>query len=141
MKDLIAAYNQYNLFGPELGMGYTIVKPGLVEYRLKIAQRHLATPGAAHGGVISALMDAVLGVAGLSAVHTEGKVVSTVEFKINFLGPALLNDELLGTGRVEQQGKRILVISGDIVAANRNNAFIAKALGTFNAYPAEKAGM
>jgi uncharacterized protein (TIGR00369 family) len=140
-KDLIALYNQYNNYGRDLGMDYSIPEPGLVEYRLKIEERHLATPGAAHGGVLSAFMDAILGVAALSAVHTEGKVVSTVEFKINFFSPALLHDELIGTGRIEQKGNRIIVTSGEIVAANRNKRVIAKAMGTFNAYPAEKAGM
>ena len=141
MKDIIALYKQYNNYGRDLGMDFTIIEPGVVEYKLKIEERHLATPGAAHGGVISAFMDAILGVAALSAVHTDHKVVSTVEFKINFFSPALLNDELTGIGRVEQKGNRIIVTGGEIAASNRGNKIIAKAMGTFNAYPAEKAGI
>jgi len=85
-------------------------------------------------------MDGLLGVTGLSAVENDKKVVSTVEFKINFLSPALLNDQLLGIGKVEQKGNRLIIISGDIICPERNNIVIAKAIGTFNAYPAEKAG-
>ncbi len=139
--DLIALYRKYNNYGRELGMDFNVIHPGEIEYRLKIGEQHLSTPRAAHGGVIAALMDGLLGVAGLSAVYKEGKVVSTVEFKINFLSPALLGDELLGHARVDQQGKRIMVISGEIWVPERNNAMIAKAIGTFNAYPAEKAGI
>ena len=139
--NLIELYRQYNNFGPELGMDFSIIQPGEIEYYLTIEKKHLSTPRAAHGGVIAAFMDALLGVAGLSAVHEEGKVVSTVEFKINFLSPALLGDKLFGRAKVDQRGKRILVISGDIVVQNRNNILIAKAIGTFNAYPSEKAGI
>lgn len=138
--NLIDKYISQNHFGKSLGMNFKIIEPGLIHYYLKIDESHLATPNAAHGGVISALMDALLGVTGLSAVEEENKVVSTVEFKINFLSPALLNDQLIGIGKVEQKGNRLLVISGDILCENRNNQIIAKGIGTFNAYPAEKAG-
>jgi len=41
---------------------------------------------------------------------------------------------------MEQKGNRLIIVSGDIICPNRNNIVIAKALGTFNSYPAEKAG-
>lgn len=137
---LITKYIQSNLFGKHLGMNFLIVEPGRVEYLLKIEAHHLATPKAAHGGVISALADGALGVAGLSAVCHQNKVVSTVEYKINFLSPAFLNDELKAVAKVEQLGKRLMIVSCDIICTNRNNIAIAKALGTFNAYDAAKAG-
>jgi uncharacterized protein (TIGR00369 family) len=137
---IIEQYIANNHFGKTLGMDFKVIEPGLVHYFIKINNEHLATPLAAHGGVISALMDGLLGVAALSVSAQENKVVSTVEFKINFLAPALLNDELIGIGKVEQQGKRLIISSGDIICPKRNNVVIAKAIGTFNAYPAEKAG-
>lgn len=137
---LVEQYIINNHFGRTLGMEHKIIEPGLVHYYLTITKEHLATPLAAHGGVISALMDGLLGVTALSSVYEEKKVVSTVEFKINFLSPALLNDELLGIGKVEQKGNRLIITSGDIICPKRNNIVIAKAMGTFNAYPAEKAG-
>lgn len=137
---IIDQYNKHNHFGSYLGMHFSIIEPGLVHYHLKINQHHLATPLAAHGGVLAGLMDALLGVTALSVTEKEGKVVSTIEFKINFLSPALLNDELLAIGKIEQKGNRIIVVSGDIICPAKNNATIAKGIGTFNAYPAEKAG-
>jgi len=137
---LIEQYIANNHFGKTLGMDFKIIEPGLVHYYLKIKDEHLATPLAAHGGVISALMDGLLGVTALSGVQQDKKVVSTVEFKINFLAPALLNDELQGIGKIEQKGNRLVIVSGDIISTNKNNQIIAKAIGTFNAYPAEKAG-
>lgn len=139
-KNLIDKYILSNNFGKLLGMQFKIVNEGEVEYLLKIEGKHLATPHAAHGGVIGALVDGALGVAGLSAVYKENKVVSTLEYKLNFISPAFLNDELLAKARVEQKGKRILIVSCDVLCINRQNKLIAKALGTFNAYDASKAG-
>lgn len=137
---LIEQYIAQNNFGKTLGMDFKIVEPGLVHYFLTIKPEHLATPKAAHGGVISSLMDGVLGIAALSVSLIDHKAVSTVEFKINYFSPALLNDTLIGIGKIEHQGKRLIVTSGDIICPARDNVVIAKAIGTFNNYPAEKAG-
>ncbi|MDF2449645.1 MAG: PaaI family thioesterase [Bacteroidota bacterium] len=137
---LIDQYVQQNLFGKTLGMDFKIIEPGLVHYFLTIKPEHLATPKAAHGGVISALMDGLLGVTALSVSAEENHIVSTVEFKINFLAAAFVGDTLRGIGKVEHKGKRLIVTSADIICHERNNLVIAKAIGTFNTYPAEKAG-
>ena len=137
---LIEQYIEQNNFGKTLGMDFRIIEPGLVHYFITIKSNHLATPKAAHGGVISALMDGLLGVTALSVSAAENKIISTVEFKINFLAPALLDDDLIGIGKVEQKGNRLIIVSGDIICPERNNVVIAKAMGTFNSYPAEKAG-
>ena len=139
-NNLIEKYIANNYFGKLIGMDFEIISDGNVEYTMVITKNHLATPNSAHGGVIAALIDGALGVAGLSLVYKENKVVSTVEYKTNFMNPALINDELKAIAKVEQRGKRILIISCDVFALNRNNTIIAKALGTFNAYDAVKAG-
>lgn len=137
---LILKYDTSNRYGKLLGMNYKIISRGCVEYKITIGPQHLATPQAAHGGVISSVIDAALGVAALTAVCEENKVVSTVEFKLNYLAPAFLNDTLVATGVVEQKGKRILMVTCDVVCINRDHKMIAKAMGTFNAYDAGKAG-
>ncbi len=139
-NNLINRYNETNAFGKLLGMHFKIINEGTVEYYITITKDLLATPQAAHGGVVSSLVDAALGVACLSLVKNENKAVSTVEFKINFVAPALLNDQLMAKGKVEQKGKRILMASCDVYCVNRENKLIAKALGTFNAYDASHAG-
>ncbi|HEY1039005.1 MAG TPA: PaaI family thioesterase [Bacteroidia bacterium] len=138
--DLIEKYSRYNHFGRLLGMELTEIAQGKISYRLTVTEQHLATPNAAHGGLIAALMDGMLGVASLSLVANENKVVSTVEYKTSFYSPALLGDVLEGKAWVDKPGKRILFTMGEIIAINRNNIVIAKGNGTFNAYPAEKAG-
>ncbi len=140
MHPIIEKYIEFNKFGKDLGLHFTIEKPGVVNHFLTITQKHLTTPHTAHGGVIAAMMDAVLGVAALSLVCEELKIVSTVEFKINYLNPCLLGDELGGESVIEQKGNRIIIVSGTIRSVNRDKT-IAKAMGTFNAYPAAKAGV
>ena len=139
-KTLLEKYIENNLFGKFIGMDFKIISEGFIEYHLTITNNHLATPNSAHGGVVSSLIDGAMGVAGLSAVYTENKVVSTIEYKLNFLAPAFLNDQLIAKAKVEQKGNRILIISCDVFCTNRENKLIAKSLGTFNAYDASKAG-
>lgn len=138
--NIIEQYIKDNNFGRVVGMEFKIIEPGTVHYFLTINESHLSTPRATHGGVIAAMMDGVLGVAALSKTVEDNKIVSTVEFKINYLSPSLLGDKLMGVGKIDSQGKRLIITSGDIVCTNRNNVLIAKAMGTFNAYPVEKAG-
>lgn len=139
MERLIEIYNKVNNYGRANGMQLTIKEAGHIEYVMQIKDHHLATPFAAHGGAVAGFMDGILGVAALSATAVENKLVSTIEFKINFLQPVYLNDTLKGIGKVVQKGKRIIIASGEIY--NQQEQLVATALGTFNAYPFEKSGI
>lgn len=139
MEELLKIYNQVNQFGLENNFKLTVINPGEITYEMEVMPKHLATPTAIHGGMIAALMDAVIGVPALNLVASDGKLVSTVEYKINYFKPAFLGDKLLGKGRVDHQGKRIIHTSGEIY--NQNNEIIAKAMGTFNAYPVERSDL
>jgi uncharacterized protein (TIGR00369 family) len=115
--------------------------PGQAEYRMVIRPEHLSSPGVAHGGVLAGLMDAVLGAAALTLAFTAGELVSTVEFKINFLHPVRLGDELRATAQVDHAGKSLLVCSGTIYRQSPGEApekAVAQGMGTFNRYPATK---
>ena len=135
---IVQGYIKSNHFGVLLDMDFEIIGPGEVAYSMTISKQHLATPVAAHGGSISALMDGTMGVAALSKVFLDGKVVSTVEMKISFVSPAFLDDVLTGSANILKSGKRILFAEGKIV--NQKNQLVAVATAKFNAYPAKKAG-
>ena len=136
---LIQKYIECNQFGKLIGMNFIVKSAGNIEYHLTIDSNHLATPIAAHGGVITALIDAALGVAGLSAVCENDKVVSTLEMSTHFLSPAFLGDSLTVNATVISKGNRILVIEAKVY--NQKSQLIATGNGTFNAYPKEKAGL
>jgi uncharacterized protein (TIGR00369 family) len=135
--DLIDKYIQSNKFGALLGMNFEIINPGSISYSMLIEEKHLATPIAAHGGAVASLIDASLGVACLSAVFNEGKVVSTLELSIKYLKPAKLGATIIAKSDVISKGNRILVSE---VKVYDGNQLIATGSGTFNAYPKEKAG-
>lgn len=126
-------YDRVNAFGRTHQMAYQVMAPGHVVYTFTPGHQYDATPGMTHGGMIAAMMDALLSVAGLSAVHHENKLVATVEFKINYTAPAKTGSLLTGTGKVLQKGKSILVVEGKIV--DEKGLLIATALGTLKTYP------
>lgn len=136
MQHLIEIYHQVNNFGRENNMKLTVVKPGEIIYEMEVLEKHLATVNTIHGGMIAALMDGVLGIAALTLTAQDKKLVSTVEYKLNYFKPAYLGDVLKGYGRVDNAGKRIISTSGEIY--NQKGEMVAKAIGTFNAYPFNK---
>lgn len=135
---LITRYIEFNKFGRYLGMDFKILEPGKIEYKCRISEHHLATPHAVHGGVIAGLCDALLGVGALSAVCTDDLVVGTIEMKVTFVAPAFNHDVLTGTSVLIRKGRSIVFMEGEI--KNDEGKLIAKASGTFNAYPKDKAG-
>jgi uncharacterized protein (TIGR00369 family) len=135
-EKILELYNEMNNFGRMMKMHFEVIRPGEIIYHLEITAEHLATREVAHGGALAGYMDAILGVAALSGIGDEGKLVSTVEFKITYLSPARKGDQLKGIGKVIKKGKRMVFAEGEII--NQNNEVIAKGTGTFIAYPVEK---
>ncbi len=136
---MVAVYNQINHYGRANGMALDVLGPGQADYRMRVRPEHLSSPNTCHGGVLAGLMDAVLGAAALTLAFTGGDLVATVEFKINYLRPVLLGEELHAVARVEHAGKSTVVVSGTIYRANAEPAqAVAQGLGTFNRYPVAK---
>ena len=131
---VIQKYIEFNAYGRLVGMSFNITQPGIVDYSMNVRPEHLATPKAAHGGLIAGFLDAVVGVGALSAVCEEGMVVSTVEMKVSYFEPILLGDQLQGISKLMKRGKRILFMEGEVY--NQHGVLVAKATATMNAYPA-----
>lgn len=137
----LAHYNRINRYGQTNGMVLAVPAPGQAEYRMVVRDEHLSSPGVAHGGVLAGLMDAALGAAALSLAFTTDELVSTVEFKLNYLRPVLLGDELRAVAQVEHAGQSLLVSHAIIYrrpAGGAEEVAVAQGLGTFNRYPAAK---
>ena len=140
MNRILKLYNKINRYGQINGLKLEVLSPGHIRYEMKVLDDHLATPIAIHGGVLSAMMDAVLGVAALSYTCENDELVSTVEFKINFLSPAGPDDVLIGEGNLIRVGRRLIVAEGyiDDMATGRK---VAAGLGTFYPYHISKSGI
>jgi uncharacterized protein (TIGR00369 family) len=140
LATLVAAYNQMNHYGRTNGMVLSVSTPGQVEYRMRIRDEHLSSPNTCHGGVVAGLMDAALGAAALSLAFTKMELVSTVEFKMNYLHAVHLHDELVARGVVDHSGNSLVVSSCVVyrVQEGHEDVAVARGLGTFNRYPASK---
>ena len=133
---VLKTYNQWNKFGDLMQMHFSVIDKGEIAYYMTVTEEHLATPIAAHGGSLAALMDATLGVCALSEVCEEMKVVSTVNMNMSFLHPANLGDQLIGRGKVVKSGKRIIFVEAQIF--NQKEQLIATGSATMNTYPVHK---
>jgi uncharacterized protein (TIGR00369 family) len=109
-------------------LGFTLVAcgEGGAEVALPVRAEYLQEGGVVHGGILSALADTAAVYAlvpGLSA----GRAMTSIEFKMNFLRPALPGrGDLAARSRVVQQGRTVGVCQVEVVQAGR-----PVALGTF----------
>ena len=132
----ITLFKSINKFDMENGLEFHIEGPGSITYKMTILEKHLSSPDIAHGASLAGFMDCVLGLSALSESITHDHLTSTVEFKINFVRPARLGDELTGKGTVIHKGKSLIISSGEI--KNQKGELVAVGQGTFNSYPATK---
>ncbi|HEX8656321.1 MAG TPA: PaaI family thioesterase [Hymenobacter sp.] len=140
MATMVAAYNRLNHYGRANGMELTVPAPGQAEYLMTIVEAHLSSPNTCHGGVLAGLMDAALGAAALSLAFTTLEFVSTVEFKMNYFHAVHLHDVLVAKGTVDHAGNKLIVSSCVIyrLVPGQEDVAVARGLGTFNRYPADK---
>ena len=93
-----------------------------------VARRWEGPPGAAHGGIVAAYMDEILGAA---AFRGTGRIAVTGELTVRYVAPAPLETPLLGRGRmvsdhrryVDVEGTLELLSTGQVVARGRGRFF------------------
>lgn len=136
-QDFATSFRKICRFDNHLGLHLDIHGPGHISYRLTVGEQHLSMPDACHGGVLAAMMDAVLGLTALSQVFPEGKLCQTVEFKINYLAGVNLGAVLEGSGAIEFAGNRLMVTTGQIMD-HTHQRLVAKGMGTFSLYPLDR---
>ncbi|MFN8370592.1 MAG: PaaI family thioesterase [Bacteriovoracaceae bacterium] len=135
--EFIHNFLKNNMFDQANGLKLEVISPGKIIYKLKVLPIHVSFSNLCHGGILAGLMDSTLGLAALTAAFPDGRFCSTVEFKINYLNPAYLEDELEGIGNIDFKGKRLIVTTASIENITQKN-LTAKGLGTFNTYPMQK---
>lgn len=136
LDQFITLFRSINKYDLDNGLSFEIHEPGSITYRMKITEKHLSSPGTAHGAAIAGFMDCVLGLSALSEAVMKSNLTSTVEFKINYIRPVKLHEEIIGTGKVVHKGKSLIISSGEI--KNAQGELIALGQGTFNSYPFNK---
>ncbi len=136
LEQFVALFRSINKYDLDNALTFEIHEPGFITYKMTIQDKHLSSPDTAHGAVLAGFMDCVLGLSALSQAVIEGNLTSTVEFKINYVRPVKLGEEITGTGKVVHKGKSLIISSAEV--RNAKGEMIALGQGTFNTYPFNK---
>src|ERR1700756_5279229 len=99
------------------GIRTTAVEPGRLTCELPVTEELLNPFGAAHGGVVSALIDHVLGAVCLPVIE-RGAWPATLEYKVNFLAPARVGP-MVAESTIISMSKRTAVVRVDVVNDGR----------------------
>jgi uncharacterized protein (TIGR00369 family) len=96
-----------------LGAELSRIAPGEVQIALsprpELSQQH----GYIHAGALTSILDSACGYAALT-VAPAGQDVLTVEFKVNFVRPAIA-DRFVAIGKVVKAGKTLTVCQGEVI--------------------------
>jgi len=90
------------------------ISPGELHIIAPFDERFTQQDGFLHAGVVTTLMDSACGYAAYTLMPENSRVLS-VEFKVNFLSPAV-GEHFRAEGRVVKSGKTISVCEGKFFA-------------------------
>lgn len=114
-------------YGLELGE----LEAGAATVRLAPRSEFAQEEGIVHGGVLTTLADT----AAVYAVHPHqapGETLTSIEFKLNFLRPALVTGgQLVARSRAVRVGRRVAVVEVDV---EQGRHAVAKGLFTYLVY-------
>jgi len=116
-----ASFNAQGLMST-LGAQLVHVEDGEVHislpYDTRLSQQH----GYAHAGAITSVVDSACGYAALTKAPEDHEVV-TVEFKVNFVRPAV-GERFLAIGKVRTSGRLVAVCTGEVRAETSNQSTV-----------------
>lgn len=99
-----------------MGAELTEVAAGTVTielpFRADLCQQH----GFIHAGAITTIIDTACGYAAYTMMPAEAEVL-TVEFKTNFMAPAV-GERFVARGRVVRSGRTLTITQGDVFAVS-----------------------
>jgi uncharacterized protein (TIGR00369 family) len=84
-----------------------------------------------HGGVISAAMDAVGGIAGIATLTSMEDKLVTVDMRVDYIRSAR-NTDLIIEARIVRSGNRIITTNMQVFAAS-DNILVAEGRGVYHA--------
>ena len=94
------------------------------------AEHHQSWPGVLHGGVVTAILDETIG----RVAFLHDRWVQTAKLEVRFKKPAPLGELLVARGRLVQDKRRLMEMSGEIRVAG-SDELLAEAQGTFVPLP------
>lgn len=110
---ITASFNAQGLM-KTLGAELVSVAAGEVHIALPFSAGLTQQHGYLHAGATTSIVDSACGYAALTMAPADCEVV-TIEFKINFMRPAI-GERFLAIGRVQNSGKTMAVCTGEVHA-------------------------
>lgn len=98
----------------KIGARLSKIAPGQVEIELPFREDLTQQHGFLHAGIVTAIVDSACGYAALSLMPENSEVL-TIEYKVNFLAPAL-GERFIAKGEVIKPGRTVTVCKGEVLA-------------------------
>ena len=112
-KRVRASFQQQTVMAA-IGASVRSVAAGVVEIELPYRADLCQQDGFLHAGIVTTIVDSACGYAAYTLMPAGARVLS-VEFKINFLAPAV-GDRFIARGSVARAGRTVTVCTGEVVA-------------------------
>jgi len=109
-----------------LGMEIVSVGDGKAETKMHVGDRFHNPMGTVHGGVMTDLADAAMGVALMSTLG-DTESFTTLELKMNFIRP-VYDDDITAEARVVHRGRTIALVES--VVKNKEGREVARGIAT-----------
>ncbi len=117
----------------EVGYELVGVGPGWAETTLAVTSRHGQAQGFVHAGVLATMADHTAGGAATTLVGAS-EVVVTIEYKVNFLKPAL-GDRLRCRAEVLRSGRTLSVVEAKVYTGSDEKRPVAAVMLTLAVIP------
>lgn len=117
-----------------LGMKLVHFGDGKATLKMIVDRKFYNPMGTLHGGVMTDLADACMGIATMSTLG-EDETFTTLELKMNFIRP-VFEDELKAEAKVLHRGKKVVLVES--VVKNREGKDVARGTATQMVLPSTK---
>ena len=112
---------------------FFVLDNGELAGAFQVREQHQGYPGRLHGGMVSAILDEIIGRAiNVADTHTWGV---TIEFTVKFRKPVPLDREVKAVARITRDASRLFEGTGEIVLEDGSTA--AQAHGRYLKMPIE----
>lgn len=130
---IAASFNAQGLMAT-LGARLLSVAEGEVRIELPFSRHLSQQQGFHHAGATTTILDNACGYAALTRAPAGSEVV-TVEFKVNFVRPAI-GERFVAIGRVQNAGRSLAVCSGEVLAFSGEGSKVVALMQATLAYVA-----
>tara|TARA_Y100000590_G_scaffold193960_1_gene220389 strand:- start:1142 stop:1561 length:420 start_codon:yes stop_codon:yes gene_type:complete len=99
------------------GLLFKTISENEYEFKATIKENHLNAAGIAHGGFISAFVDAGAGTAAHRSADQNPCV--TISLELKFISPVKLGQELIGKAKIQKKTKSMVFLTCELTTQNK----------------------